>query len=147
MKLSYFICVLFLFVFFLSSTVGAQEKMNPLEGTTWEKVSGEATFGDSTFTSPQSNYDRAIIVYGKTHFAYVGQDTSRKSSNSFAGTYIYKGDRCTYTLTMYPYYEDIGHSFTLKVQIEGDKMVITGADLHFYGRDWKTYREVYKRLD
>ena len=140
--------IILLFVFLFGCTTTVEEKKNPLEGTTWIKISGELTRGDGKIiTSPKSEYDREIVIYGKKHFAFVGQDTSRKSSHSFAGTYIYKGDRCTYTLTMYPYYEDIGHSFTLKVQIEGDKMVITGADLHFYGRDWKTYREVYKRLD
>ena len=133
-------------VLVLCCTKTTVEIQNPHEGTTWESISFKAT-GDTILEGPQSDYERGILIYGKTHYALTIQDTSRDESHYVVGTYIYKGDSCTYTLVMHPYYEDIGYSWTYKIQIEGDTMVATGEDLHFEGHDWKTCQEVYKRID
>jgi len=129
-----------------SRTTKAQEKKNPLAGTTWEGISLEVK-GDTTFTFPNSPYDRSVLLYGKRHFAIVQQDTSRESSHFVIGTYNYNGDTISTTIMMYPNYEDIGFSHSFKVQIEDDKLVITTENLHYYGRDFKSYREEWKRID
>jgi hypothetical protein len=125
----------------------AQEKKNPLAGTTWEGISLKA-IGDTTFTFPNSPYDRVVLLYGKRHFAIVQQDTSREESHFVVGTYDYYGDSISNTIMMYPNYEDIGRSFPdNKIQIEDDKMVLSTENLHYYGQDFKTYREEWKRID
>jgi hypothetical protein len=129
-----------------SRTTKAQDEKNPLEGTTWEGISLEVV-GDTTFTFPNSPYGRSVLLYGKRHYAVVVQDTSLKSSHFVIGTYNYNGDSISYTIMMYPNYEDIGFSHSYKVQNEDDKMVITGENLHYYGHDFKTYREEWKRID
>ena len=149
MKLSQLICILILFLFLLGCKAKMDvevEKSNPLEGTTWEAISLKVT-GDTIITLPQSSYERTILLYGKTHYAVVSQDTSLKDSHYEVGTYICKGDSLTYTLLIFPYYEDIGKSFKNNFQIEGNKLVVTGENLHYYGKDWKTYREEWKRID
>ena len=135
------------FVFILGCKMDVEiEKENPLEGTTWEAVSLKIT-GDTIITQPQSKYERAIQFYGKTHYAVVVQDTSLKYSHFFVGTYQYNGDSYMSTTIMYPYYEDIGKSVKFKFQVDGDKMVVTGADFHSGGHYLKTYREEWKRID
>ena len=134
-------------VFLLSCTTIAQEKSNPLEGMTWELTSGEWSRGDTTFTFPNSPYDRYILIFGKTHYSSVGQDTSRNVSSSQVGTYSIDEDNITFTAEMYSYYADIGKPFTWKYQIEGDQLIFKATDFHFVGHDWKELHEVYKRID
>jgi hypothetical protein len=129
-----------------SRTTKAQDKKNPLEGTTWENISLKIT-GDTLITEPQSKYQQALQFYGKTYYAVVVQDTSRKYSHFFVGTYQYNGDSYMSTTIMYPHYEDIGKSVKFKFQVDGDKMVVTGADFHSGGHFLKTYREEWKRID
>jgi len=130
-----------------SRMTSAQEKKNPLVGTTWEGISLKA-IGDTTFTFPNSPYDRSVLLYGKRHLAIVQQDTSQESSHFVVGTYNYNGNSISNTIMMYPNYEDIGRSFpNNKIQIEDDKMVLSTENLHYYGYDFKTYHEEWKRID
>ena len=151
MKLSHFIFILGIFVFLLGCKAKMDvemEKSNPLEGTTWEKVSGEYILGNNKLIkSVKSKYYRAMAIYGKTHCTYVMQDTSRKESNFSAGTYTIKGDSITSTIEMVPYYGDIGKELSFKFYIEGDKMVVMGSDMRLQGYDWKTYHEEWKKID
>jgi len=135
-----------IFVFLLSFTTSAQEKKNPIEGTC-ELTSANWEREDTTFTSPASPYDRVIVIYGKTHWAYVGQDTSRNVFMSLSGTYSVDGDNYTVTLKMAPNYKDIGTSFTHKFQIEGDQLTVISKDYHFGGYKWKGFDQVWKRID
>lgn len=139
-----FLSLFLVFVFVLSSSTSAQEKKNPLEGT-WELVSGEWSREDTTFTSPNSPYERTIVIHGKTHWTYVSQDTSRKAFSSQLGTYTVDGDNLTLTFEMCGSYEDIGKSINFKFQIEGDQ-VITKGGYRYGGYDWKVH-QVWKRID
>jgi hypothetical protein len=116
--------IIVVFVFLLSCSPGAQEKKNPLEGTTWELVSGKWEREDTTFKFPNSLYDREIVVYGKTHFNLVSQDTSRNVSYGFSATYTIDGDNYTITPKMTDIYEAIGKPFNLKLKIEGDQLAV-----------------------
>ena len=135
------------FVFVLSSTVSAQEKKNPLEGTTWELTSAKNSREDTTWTFPNSQHDRCIMIFGKTHFSQVQQDTSRDDWGFVSGTYTIDGENLTITLEMWPNYEDIGKTYNWKFPIEGNQGILKGTDSRFGGYDWKEVYQVYKRID
>ena len=150
MKLTHFIFILILFVFLLGCKARMDvevEKSNPLAGTTWELTSGKWSSEDTTFTFPNSTYDRMVVIYGKTHYAVVGQDTSRKSSHFGVGTYSIDDDNLTFTSEMCRSYEEIGKSINLKFQIESDQFILKAKDYRYLGYEWKELHEVYKRID
>ena len=149
MKLSHFICILILFDFLLSCKAKMDmevEKTNPLEGTTWELTSGKWSREDTTFTFPGSPYDQCIMIFGKTHAAYVNQDTSRKVFSVISGSYGVNKDNLTITIKMCRSYEDIGRSVNWKFKIEDDQLILNAKGYHFRGYDWKS-DQVWKRID
>lgn len=150
MKLSYFICVLFLFVFLLSSTVSAQEKKNPIEGT-WELVSAKWSNPDTTGLWPVTDHDQQIKMISRTHFVWINQDTSRKDVYGFGGgKYTLDGDKYTEHIEMFNSPEWIGKSVTFTMKVEGDTLIQSGKmplkKLGLADNDQETY-EVYKRID
>ena len=96
-----FLSIFLVFILLLSSTVNAQEKKNPLAGTTWKLISGKWATEDTTVTFPNSPYHQQILIYGKTHFNLVSQDTSRDYSFSCSATYTIDGDNYTATYNMF----------------------------------------------
>ena len=151
MKLSHFIFFLSLFICLLGCKAKMDvelEKSNPLAGTTWELSSGKWLREDTTFTRPTSPYDQAIMIYGKTHWTYVSQDTSlRKFITSMSGTYSVDGDNMTHTLEICGSYEDIGKSFNYKFKIDGNQLILKIKEYRFFGYDWKEAHQVWKRID
>jgi len=142
-----FLSIFLVFVFLLSCTTSAQENKNPLAGTTWELTSGKWSREDTTFTFPASPYDQTIIVYGKTHFNLVAQDTSRNVSELLSATYTIDGNNYNFTIKMHPIYEAIGTSVRLKLEIEGDQLIKKAAGIHAYGYEWKEWHSVWKKID
>jgi hypothetical protein len=142
-----YLSTILLFIFLIGCTTTVQEKENPLEGTTWERTSGKWSREDTTFTFPNSPYDQCILIYGKTHFANVIQDTSRKVLSSVLATYSVDGDNLTYTFEMCRSYEDIGKSINMKFQIEGDQLILKAKGYRYFGYDWKEAHLVYKKID
>ena len=134
-------------VFLLSCTTIEQEKKNPLEGTTWELTSGKWVREDSTLTFPNSPHDQAIIIFGKTHYSLVAQDTSRDYNWFILAKYTVDGDNLTPTFKMAINYKEIGSSFTGKIQIDVDQLIIEATDYNIGDYKWKNYREVWKRID
>ena len=122
-----FLSLFLVFVFLLSCTTSAQEKKNPLAGTTWELTSGKWSREDTTFTFPNSPYDQQIVVYGKTHFNLIGQDTSRNVSDALSATYTIDGENYTTIPKMHDIYAAIGKPFNLKFKIEGDQLIFKAA--------------------
>jgi len=141
-----FLSIFLVFVFVFSSSTFAQEKKNPLAGTTWELTSGKWSSEDTTLVYPNTPYDRTIMIYGKTHWTHVRQDTSRKVSSSSSGTYSVDGDNLTVTLEMSRSYGDIGKSVDYKFQIEGNQQIIEAKSIRYNGHDWKS-DQVWKRID
>ena len=111
MKLSYFICVLLVFVLLLGGTTSAQEKKNQLEGT-WVLSSGD--------------FAGALKIINKTHFATVSQDTSKQRSHFNAGTYSLSGDTYTENIEFFSAFPElIGNSVSYKIKIEGNRFTIS----------------------
>jgi hypothetical protein len=113
-----FLSIFLVFIFLLSCTTSAQEKANPLAGTTWKLISGKWATEDTTVTFPNSPYHQQILIYGKTHFNLVSQDTSRDYSFSCSATYTIDGDNYTATYNMFSNYVGLGKTFNLKFQID-----------------------------
>ena len=143
-----FLSIFLVFILLLSSTVNAQEKKNPLAGTTWKLISGKWATEDTTVTFPNSPYHQQILIYGKTHFNLVSQDTSRDYSFSCSATYTIDGDNYTATYKMFSNYVGIGKSFNLKFQIEGDQLIFkAAAGNRDFGYELKEWHNVWKRID
>lgn len=147
-----FLSIFLVFVFLLSSTVIAQEKKNPLEGT-WELVSGKATWADTSETYPETDDWRMIKIISKKHFVFVNQDTSGEGSSGFGGgTYSLEGDSYTEHIEFFapPYLDFIGKSFSFKSEVKGDQWIMSGTmplkKMGLAENDMEIY-EVYKRLD
>jgi hypothetical protein len=87
------------------------------------------------------------VIYGKTHWAYVNQDTSRKVFIATVGTYNVDGDNTTHFVKMASNYDDIGTSFNMKFQIEGDQVTFKATEYHFGGYKWIGFDQVWKRID
>ena len=132
-------------VFVFNCSTFAQEKKNPLAGTTWEMISGKWEREDTTFTFPKSPHDERIIIFGKSHYGIAWQDTSRDYSWPVLAKYTVDGDNFTATFKMASYYPYIGSSFTPKYQIEGNKLIVKLTDYHFGGYKWKELHEVWSR--
>jgi hypothetical protein len=139
--------IFLVFIFLLITTTSAQEKKNPLEGTTWEFISLKNVREDTTFTAPNSPYEQAIMIFGKTHYSVVHKDTSRDFSSSSSYTYNVDGDNITLIVKMHEIYETIGKTFNLKFKIEGDQLIINFTDLNFGGYHYKSGHHVWKRID
>ena len=153
MKLAHFIIILCLFVFLLVCKEKMDvelEKSNPLEGTTWELTSGKWVREDTTFIFPNSPYEKRIIIFGKTHYNIVSQDTSLDLSFFASAKYTIDGDNLIPTFKMFSYYETIGNSFTPnppKFQIKDNQLIVKAADYQLGGNYWKELYEVHKRID
>jgi hypothetical protein len=138
------------FVFLLSSTVSAQEKQNPLEGT-WELVSGKYTWADTTITESASESSGHAKIINKTHFATLFNGSTITPSFFNGGKYDFTED--TYTEHIEYWLSDttktyIGHSFTFESKKEGDQWTISGP-IETTGESlppWKVH-EVFKRID
>ena len=88
MKLKHALFTVIVLTFSLSFYTGPS---NELEGT-WEMVSGTLIFPDQTIEMPRTEFESAIKVLNKTHFATVHQDTSTNEIYSNAGTYMLSND-------------------------------------------------------
>jgi predicted secreted protein len=135
----------FIVVFLLTFTTSAQDKKNPLEGTTWELTSGEWVREDTTLTFPNTPSDQAIIIFGKTHYGLVAQDTSRDFSWFVLSEYALGGNSFTTNFKMVTDERAIGTSFTPTFQIEGDQLTIEAKDYTAGVYKMKNYREVWNR--
>ena len=142
-----FLSTILIFVFLLSCTTSAQEKKNPLAGTTWDLTSMKNVREDTTTTFPNSPSDQAIMIFGKTHYSFVHQDTSRDANSGSSFTYKVDGDNFTAIPQMYNALEAIGKPVKLKFKIEGDQLFFEATDWHFGGHDYKSFHQVWKRID
>jgi hypothetical protein len=143
-----YLSIILLFVFLLGCKMDVDiEKEIPLAGTTWEQTSGKASTEDTTFTFPESPYDRCIMIFGKTHWILVRQDTSRKFIDSQSGTYTVDGENVTVAIEMITTYEDIGKTVNWKFQINGDQVIFKATGYRAIGYDWKEVHQAWKRID
>ncbi|MHA2329925.1 MAG: hypothetical protein ACXACR_15515 [Candidatus Hodarchaeales archaeon] len=127
MKLSCFICVLFVFVFLLGCTTGTVEKKKPIEGT-WELISAKYSDPDTTYLWPE-DHDRQIKMISRTHMVWISQDTSREDVYGFGGgKYTLNGDNYTEHIEMFIESTWVGKSIPYKIKIEGDTLIQSRID-------------------
>jgi hypothetical protein len=138
--------VFLIFIFLLSCTTTEQEIKNPFERTTWELTSGKWVREDTTLSFPDSPYDQDIMIFGKTHFSIVGQDTSRKTSYVESGKYSIEGDNFNFAIEMHFDYDEIGKSNVYKFETEGDQLIFKRKGYRYGGYNYKEGYEVWSRM-
>ena len=125
----------------------ATEKKVPVEGA-WELISQEITTSDSVYTFPASEFERQIKIIGKTHFAFVRQDTSQSDPSLAGGGGRYTFDNGIYTEYM-EFFENpalVGTTLHYNCQFEGDRWTMTGPVNGSDDVGW-TLHEVWMKLD
>jgi hypothetical protein len=130
-----------------SRATKAQEKKNPLAGTTWELTSLTNVREDTTFTFPETPYDKYIGIFGQTFWIFVHQDTSRDVNDGFSYTYNIDADNINLVPKIHPLYDIIDKPYSLKFKTEGDQFITHFTDLQFAGDLWKSGHHVWKRID
>jgi len=137
-------------VFLLSDTTSAQEKKNPLAGTTWKMVSAEYSWGDSTLIHPTSKFHKGISMWGKTYSLATWQDTSKQSTFYVGHMYTIEDDEVIFKIAFWPDPRFIGRTFELKYEITENELIFSGIipekKWGLGDHDMKVH-EVWKRID
>ncbi len=122
MKKFYVPLVAILFLFFSNSCC----KKNQVEGT-WELVSAK-WYSDTTMVEfPNSEYDRELKMFGKTHVIFIRQDTTNEDLFfSGGGTYKLEGNKYTETVDFISWGSGIGSICTYECQFRDSMMITTG---------------------
>ena len=145
-----FLSLFLVFIFLLSSTVNAQEKKNPIEGT-WEMISGKLSSPDTTYLFPVTEYDRQIMMNSRTHTLWIRQDTSRQDAVWFGGgKYTLEGDKYTELIETFFNPKCIGKWYTATMKVKGDTLIQSGiwpAKKYGIGEYDMDLYEVFIRID
>jgi len=124
----------------------AAENNNQLEGT-WELISGKIILSVKTIDTTPGEFERVIKIINKTHFATIGQDTSKQESYFNAGNYSLSENVYTENLELFSKISLIGSSLSYKIKIEGDQLTMSGP-LKKKGEEepgWQLH-EVWKKI-
>jgi hypothetical protein len=106
-----------------------QEKKSPIAGA-WQLISGSITTPDTVINFPFSANGNHMKIIGEKYFSTIWQDTTICKSDPWysgfnGGTYTFENDVYTETeLYFYPI-SGIGNTWSTKVEMKGDTMVLT----------------------
>jgi len=122
MKKIYVPLIVILFLFIGNSCC----EKNQVEGT-WELVSAKWYSDTNIVEFPNSEYDRELKMFGKTHVFFIRQDTTNKDLFfSGGGTYKLEGNKYTETLEFSSWGGGIGSISTYECQFTDSMMITTG---------------------
>jgi hypothetical protein len=118
-------CSLLLIVLLAGCTT---EKKDTLAGT-WELVSGQYTFPDTSMTLAANANLKAFKIFSSTHYANLAQDTTQQFFVARGGTYRLEGDEYTEYVVIDQSTQGIGGSATFKYKIDGNQFKISDKHL------------------
>jgi hypothetical protein len=144
-----FFSLFLVFVLLSSCTTNAQEKKNPIEGT-WEMISAEYTWGDTTFIRPTSKFHKGMGIWGKTYTLATWQDTSKQDIFYVGHKYTIEDDTVIFKIIFWPDSRFIGRTLKFKYEIKENELILNGViptkKWGLQEHDWKIH-EVWKRID